>query len=1147
MPTPKWLTGRTRTPTFTVDFSLEAEWAPIINTSVHYVKYGRLLATVDGAYLTSPTPTFTFPSRGPYVTITPRVRKVSGSDTFGASPYKPDSPEGYRWEPSGDPAGGWVEVTNWPLYQVEFGYDLVIFGGDNYATSINQFIPVGSPVTVWAPGGVGSTPGPMGGITYSGFGVPSGVTIPTGRACWTIPDDWERTGGTTYSGGISGTITFSGGAHEEYFLNSDEPTARATGFIPKVQPNHISEVGDRDLNTPGPPYARQYAEQRASGSTQSITVSFSTNGGISYSSYNLTTAPNASFNYANFLTPYAEASSFTHTLGTSGSATSAGYTLAASYNIGGVFVSPVSHTFSNSGGSVSTGGGTANSETYPGSPTYPTFFILLPGGGQAFRGGIKIGNAATRLKIPIPREMIFTGQLKRLPDVGNDISYDLLLEAYNPSAGATLTVLDTISGITTSFSRTYRYDDRATTCATGFSYPSSGFTTLNGSGASNWFTSLPSTYPTNAGLRLGGANVSGVATRRLCIRGKRWVLYRAFAPNQVPIAPDSAGTWQSRTDGSGMTTSIVSGKLRLVSTAAAYTRLVATTKVPEYRMHKIRVRSVGSANQSLRIRRVGSLGSPAQHIFDWTISTGVDGDWVEIDLDPLASYTGPCHTISPGIVIQNSNYWQFDTAGVGTIEIEWFRAIRRTFATLDCVRRRLDLDPAAMVGTLDGSPYSLTLAPSDEIEDSFGGWDFRLENVPSAAKVWGYTFPWNKIIDLAGPFPQADWYDADNYDYVAGAGLLRDEGTWVTYLDRGAGEPGLIPDVPIAFGELPALLPAHAVPAQEIFERVILYPGCGDVFGVVDGSYGVPTTLHYGLLLGSAVHGLEIGEIEDGADWPDIVALDGSTERARGVVAGDENYGLLTPDLRNGVSYSVRLDPEDDTVQRLTTLGEDKVIFRTVWLIRNKKYELEILRDAVGRLYCSYLDTSRKVKLSRVYQIKSGVIGAFPETGSHVVSEITTIPSKTLSLFAIGDHFENRSLGNGRYSHGQYGLVTIKISDDTVMFFVSSDHGESWVMETIPGTYTNQRTVVHETRLVFFGWRSNNWYVRVGAPRSYTGVSGSDSYDWSAERLVVATTNSAGSAWVGDEGLIQFGYIDSSGVNKTIAAHLANNGTGTWA
>lgn len=936
MPTPKWLTGRTRTPTFTLTFSLEAEWAPLVNTNVHYVKYGALLAAVDGAYLASPNPTFTFPSRGPYVTITPRIRKVTGSESFGYSPYMPDSPYGMRWEPAHDPAGSWVEVDNWPLHQVEFGYDIFIYGGDGYGAVVNQFVPVGSTVTAWAPGAGITTPGPMGGRTY-GFGLLGWLGPPPApdppfsdyRGSYAAPNDWERTVGPTYTGGISGTITFNGGLHEEFFLNVDEPIAR-TSF--RVQSQHFSEIGDRLLDDPGPPFARQYAEQRKSGSTQSITVNFTVAGG-SPSSYSLTTAVNGSFNYANFLAPYAEVSAFTHTLGTGGTATSASYSLGASYDIGGVSVSPVTHSFSNSGGSASTGGGTANSETRAGSPAYPSFALQLPGGGQVFRGGIKIGNAATRLKIPIPREMVFTGQIKRLPDVGNDVSYNLLLEARQPSAGVAPVVLDTISGVTNSFSRTYRYDDRATTGATGFSFPTSGFTTLNGSGGSAWFTTLPATFPSTAGLRLSGSDATGMLTRRLSIRGKRWVLYRAFAPDEVLIVPDLASIWPTRTDGIGMTTSIVSGKLRLVSTAAAFTRLATTVKLPEYRMHKIRVRSVGSANQSLRIRRVGSLGSPSQHLFDWTISTGADGSWVEIDLDPLASYPGPCHSIGAGTAIQGSDFWQFDTAGSVTIEIEWFKAIRRTFATLDCVRKRLDLDPPALTGTLDGSPYLLNLSTSDSIEGSFGGWDVQLENVPSASKPWGHDWPWNMVIDDAGPFPQADWYDSDNYEYVAGTGLMRDEGTWVTYINEGATQPGIDPDAVVIPEEPPTLLPAHAVPAQELFEWVQLYQGAGDVFGVVDGSYGITTTLHFGILLGAAVHGLELGEIEDGADWPDIVAIDGSTERARGVVAGDEHYALLTPDLRNGVSYSVRLDPEDDTAQRLTISGADKVIFRTLWLL----------------------------------------------------------------------------------------------------------------------------------------------------------------------------------------------------------------------
>ena len=924
MPTPKWLTGRTRTPTFTLSFSIDVEWAPLVGTRVHYLKYGSVFAAADAAYVTTPSPTIGSGLRGPYVSITPEVRKVAGSDTNGPSPYKPDSPEGYVWEPSGDPGGGWVEWVYWPLHRVQFGWNITIFGGDGSSLIGGGWIPDGGEVTVWAPGGSITSPGPMGGISYSGSGVPIGVTIPAGRTSWTAPDDWERTGGTAYSHSLSGTIVFNGGQREEYFINLDQPTA-INNTLTGVPAGHVSEIGSRNPNDPGPPWARQYTEQRAAGSTQSVSVDCGSVG-----SWSITTAANGTMPNSNFLTPFAQATAFTHTLGTGGSATSANCSISVSLDIGGVSVSPIAFSYSNSDGAASEAGATATSFTVSGSPAWPGSPNQLPGGGQVYRGGIKIGNAASSLKIVIPETIIWNGEVKRLPNVGNDVSYDLQIDAYQPSGGVAPTVLSTISGITNTFSQTFSYDNRA-----GFASTRLGSATTHASGGNTWSVNRPSTWPSNAGCRLAGTNATGLPTRRLSIRGKLWSLYRAYAPNVVPIVPDDAGTWPARTDGTGMTSSIVSGKLRLVSTAAAFARFPITVPIPEYRLHKIRLRSVGSANQSLRIRRVGALGSPAQHSFDWFATTGADAAWVEVDLDPLAAYPGPCHAIGAGIVLQGTPgyYWQLDTGGAGTIEVEWLRAVVRTFATLDCIRRDMIVDAAALVGTIDGSPYQLLLDSTDNLLGKFGGWKITPDAMPSGSKPWGHDVPYNLIIDDAGPFPQADWYDADNYDYVAGTGLLKDEGTWTTYLNREAMEPGIDPEAVVIPEEPPTLLPAHAVPAQELLERVILYPGAGDVFGYGSGAYGTSTTISYGLLLGAAVHGLELGEIEDGADWPDIVALDGTVERARGEALGAEHYALLTPDLRNAVSYSGRLDPEDDTAQRLTITGVDKKVFRTLWLL----------------------------------------------------------------------------------------------------------------------------------------------------------------------------------------------------------------------
>ena len=763
----------------------------------------------------------------------------------------------------------------------------------------------------------------MGATTYSSTGVPSGVTIPA-ETLRAAPNDWEATNATTYSHTLTGTITFNGGVFEEYFTHSGPPVG-ATGNI-------LSELGKYATGIPGPPEARVYTEQFKSDSVQSITVATTSEG-----TYSLSTAAGSQFPNSDFLMPFVDANAFAHSQG------STGVSISASYSIGvalatGYTTGPLALTQSDGSSSATQAGGTAASAALSGSTAYPSGGVLLPGGGQKERGSVKIGWASTQIKLMIPEEIIVSGALRRLPGQANDLAYSVNIGQYAGGSGIGYTILHTLTGITGTFSQTYSYEPRATRCfaSSGKYTGTTGLVTIVPGGS--WYTAKTN-WPDRAGVWLSGGDSSDLAIKRLCARGKRWALYDALLPDETLIGGDP---WPSGiTGGSGTTISTSGAVLSITTTGGAlgpYATLPTTVPMPECRYHKIRVRSVGSANQSVRLRRASVISVPGQHSYDFFVSTGADGAWSEFDLDPLGGYSGLCHEITAGTVPQGLYNWRIDVPLGVVIEVAWIKALRRTFARLDHSRRRWDFDIAALVGTVDGSPYSLVLPPSDELSVAFGGWDLSAATPASGSKAWGHDLPINDYVTTLGPHPQANWYDSDNALYVAGGGLMFNSPSWETFINQdfhegagGFGTPVLVGDEFIA----PPL--PKSVFAQDVFERVELYPGCGDVFGHSGGGYNPSTTLRFGLLLGGAVHGLELGEIESGGAWPDVVAYEtpanGGAERARGDALTAEHYALTTPDVRGTRSYVLRLDPEEDIAQSLSITGEDRKIYRTLWLL----------------------------------------------------------------------------------------------------------------------------------------------------------------------------------------------------------------------
>lgn len=221
-----------------------------------------------------------------------------------------------------------------------------------------------------------------------------------------------------------------------------------------------------------------------------------------------------------------------------------------------------------------------------------------------------------------------------------------------------------------------------------------------------------------------------------------------------------------------------------------------------------------------------------------------------------------------------------------------------------------------------------------------------------------------------------------------------------------------------------------------------------------------------------------------------------------------------------------------------------KVIFCgfTGFLLPNVGGEgISHIYDYADRIHVAHI-TNDDVMLLRVHQKTSGDVGSYPDvsvTYNDVVDN--TQDYGQVQLLELSGNVELR------HGHGGLIITTIKLSDSSPKLFISSNWGETWKMESIPGTYSSHTTTIKENQLIFFGWRSGNWHVRVGTPKNAIGAAGTDWYDWSDEEVVVATTNDNASANVRGDGTVSLVYRDSAGAMKLIQCeHLAIDGTGTW-
>lgn len=117
------------------------------------------------------------------------------------------------------------------------------------------------------------------------------------------------------------------------------------------------------------------------------------------------------------------------------------------------------------------------------------------------------------------------------------------------------------------------------------------------------------------------------------------------------------------------------------------------------------------------------------------------------------------------------------------------------------------------------------------------------------------------------------------------------------------------------------------------------------------------------------------------------------------------------------------------------------------------------------------------------------------------------------------------------------------LRDTTPILARSTDHGATYRMTTLPGSYDGYASVPFRNRLVVLGFRTDTWYARVGK------LLPDLSYSWSGEVAVslTFTPNGQGFLRVEDDNTLTAHLQDTDSVTHLVRCHvLSLAAAGTW-
>jgi hypothetical protein len=538
---------------------------------------------------------------------------------------------------------------------------------------------------------------------------------------------------------------------------------------------------------------------------------------------------------------------------------------------------PETSSLSNSGGSYSAGGDTltvtANAEIHSGPPETNT---IHEAHGTLF---------ATRLK-----EYTLAGIVRAMEDAYPDT---LTINVANHGSGsATLTA----SGGSYSGGG----DQRLYSCSGDVDGTSS--TTKS---KSEWG---PLSLSIDSGT-LADADDDTTATR-VQIRGLAWSAASFGQASSVTVDDGStltpAGAWEGDWTGGGdVSPSIASGAVQFSSAGGSGT-LSRTFDDPislsSYRFLRVRIRSVGSADQSLTLTVNGK---------EWQVTTGAAGTFVDADIDLCAEQNESATTSTA------DSHWPPDGDGLPSVEGVYFGVGKTDTIGFSDLPAGVTFEIDAL--TLRRASYTrLTFLPS--LSAPFrrfllGDTDGRQSLEETDADAVTDQYPPRSILDLiasvnlvtaAGSVVNPGWTASDlepapgsgcspsppalppvhdcyyNSDlpatYLQGAGALNLSGSWTYGFDRDAS------------GTL-------SVSGQPLYDSIEWAPDSGDVFGTGDGSLTGPIQLAAAAILRGQVIGLVLDNTHAPSSGVEVdVKTGGGTARGDGTTGSDGAY-------QTGLSY----------------------------------------------------------------------------------------------------------------------------------------------------------------------------------------------------------------------------------------------------
>lgn len=514
-----------------------------------------------------------------------------------------------------------------------------------------------------------------------------------------------------------------------------------------------------------------------------------------------------------------------------------------------------------------------------------------------------------------------------------------------------------------------------------------------------------------------------------------------------------------------------------------------------YRYLVVKIRSVGSANQTVRFRVIGSMTRD--------LVTDADGVWVEHTLDFFDDNLGSSFSIGARPYMEGQGYSIFNIPNGVTIEIEYIKGIRQHDSLFSSLANAQST--RQVTGYTDGL---LSLDPNLSVQNEMGevvdlmtqqpwlGWSGTVLNpwsAPTAASDGDYYVPISELPD--DEFPTIE---------LQGRGILHD-GTM--FLDQDATSP----------------LTVQATVTWLIYTRV---PGSGDWLN--GGTWDTEVSA-----LWQAVIGLQVvGVLVPGSGQMKLNEKVSGSDRGSGSPEPSGWYATGTPYVKTRPNASAPVVQAHPTAtSRYYTIGG-------AFFLATNPHEFTPTDSFNGLRY--YLRW-------HVVPLAGGVSVDTSPTGRTTTAQVSSDGNIHLSHSANWDTTAWDDVDTGiegespciRYEWGGHRLWLSYLDGAAVKRVYSDDGGGSWSMAvTIASGASQQAFAVAPT-----GWQLHIW--RDGSAIKARAYDAFGTALWAAVTAVASAVEDAGIGVTWDESAQRW-YLLYRNTSGNVVTMASADGGKTW-